>query len=466
MAGKQVLVIGLARSGMAGSLLLAAEGAQITINDKRDLHQLNAEEKAFLQANSAIRFIGGGHPADLVEPKTALVVKNPGVPLNLPPLKRAMELGIPIITEVELAARKIKGPIVAITGTNGKTTTTALTGEMYQAGGLKTFVAGNIGLPLSAVTNQLTEDTVVVAELSSFQLESTINFSPRLAAILNITPDHLDYHGTFEAYRAAKAKIFANQSENDAVILNADDPETYNLRHLPVCRIYFFSRKKVVERGAYVRDSMIVLRDNGCDYAVCPVEKVAIPGVHNLENALAAALLAWLGGVSIEKIAHVLQTFAGVPHRLEHVRTLNGIDYINDSKGTNVDATLKALAAFKQRKILIAGGYEKGADFTPLVQALHDYNVGHVIVMGQVAQRLSAAMEAAGYQEYTFAKSLEEAVKLAAARAQQGEVVLLSPACASWGMFKNYEQRGELFKKAVWALGGQENGREIAGKNS
>ena len=466
MAGKQVLVIGLARSGMAASLLLAAEGAQVTINDKRDLAELNAEERSFLQDHTAIRFVGGGHPAELVNSSIALVVKNPGVPLDLPPLKRAVELGIPVITEVELAAWQIRGPLVAITGTNGKTTTTALTGEMYQAAGIKTFVAGNIGLPLSAVCSELTKDTVVVAELSSFQLEGTINFRPQLSAILNLTPDHLDHHGSFAAYRAAKTKIFANQKENDAVILNADDPETFNLRYLPKCRVYLFSHQRKVERGAYVQDKMIVLRDNGSEYYVCPADKVAIPGEHNLENALAAALLAWLGGVSIEKIAHVLQTFSGVPHRLEYVRSLNGIDYINDSKGTNIDATLKALAAFKQRKILIAGGYDKGADFTPLAQALRDFNVEHVILIGQVAERLAAALEAAGYQQYTFAVDLTEAVKTAATKAQPGEVVLLSPACASWGMFRDYEHRGEIFKKAVRALGGQNNDQENAGKNS
>lgn len=463
LAGKQVLVIGMARSGMASSLLLAADGAQVTVNDKRNLDKLNTEELAFLQANPTIHFVGGGHPANLVEPEMALVVKNPGVPLNLPPLKRAAELGIPVITEVELAGWKMKGPMVAITGTNGKTTTTALTGEMYQAAGFKTFVAGNIGLPLSAVSRQLTEDTVVVAELSSFQLEGTISLRPRLAAILNITPDHLDHHGTLETYQAAKAKIFANQREDDAVVLNADDEETAKLQHFPAGKVYLFSRKHTVKCGAYVRNQMIVLRDGDYDYNVCLTDQVAIPGAHNLENALAAALLAWLGGVRIEIIAQVLQTFTGVAHRLEYVRTLNGIDYINDSKGTNIDATLKAVAAFKQRKILIAGGYEKGADFAPLARALSAYDVRHVILMGQVALRLSAAFEAAGYQDYTFARDLEEAVQLAAARAQQGEVILLSPACASWDMFSDYEQRGDLFKKVVWALEGQENGPEITG---
>ncbi|MGI6659848.1 MAG: UDP-N-acetylmuramoyl-L-alanine--D-glutamate ligase [Dethiobacteraceae bacterium] len=458
LLGKEVLVIGLARSGMASALLLLQDGARVTINDKRSEAELTAEEQAFLAANPALRFVGGGHPANLVTEQTALIIKNPGVPLQLPPLQRAVKLSLPVITEVEYAAWRLNAPLVGITGTNGKTTTTALTGEMFRAAGRKTYVAGNIGLPLSAVVNQVKSDDVVVAELSSFQLEATLSLRPRLAAILNITPDHLDHHGTWEAYREAKAKIFAHQRAEDAIVLNADDPEAYALRQRPHSRVYLFSRLGEVERGAFVREGLIILRDGAEETVLCPTAQVAIPGSHNLENALAAALLAWLGGVPVLVIAEALAAFPGVEHRLEYVRTVDGVVYINDSKGTNVDASLKALAAFPQQKVLIAGGYEKGADFAPLARALVG-EVSHVVLLGQVAERLAAALREAGYENYSFADSLAEAVQMAQAKAKAGEVVLLSPACASWDMFRDYEERGDLFKEAVWQLRGQDDGR-------
>lgn len=453
LLGKEVLVIGLARSGMASALLLLQDGAQVTINDRRTEENLTTEEQAFLSENPTLLFVGGGHPANLVTEKTALIVKNPGVPLQLPPLQRAAELNVPVITEVEHAAWHLTAPLVGITGTNGKTTTTALTGEMFRASGRQTFVAGNIGLALSAVAPQVKAEDVVVVELSSFQLEATYDFRPQLAAILNITPDHLDHHGTWEAYREAKAKIFANQRADDVIVLNADDPEAAALQQRPECQVYLFSRLGEVERGAFVRAGLIILRDGNEEVTVCPAADVAIPGSHNLENALAAALLAWLGGVPVQVIAQVLGTFSGVEHRLEYVRTVAGVDYINDSKGTNVDASLKALAAFPQPKVLIAGGYEKGADFAPFAQALIG-QVSHVILLGEVAERLAAALREVGYENYSFANSLEEAVQMAQTKAQAGEVVLLSPACASWGMFRDYEQRGEMFKQAVWQLRG------------
>ncbi|MCR3921516.1 MAG: UDP-N-acetylmuramoyl-L-alanine--D-glutamate ligase [Firmicutes bacterium] len=455
---KEVLVVGLARSGMASSLLLLQDGAHVTVNDRRDVQNLTVEERTFLRAHPLIRFVGGGHPASLVNEETALVVKNPGVPLHLPPLQQAAALGVPVITEVEHAFGKINSLLVAITGTNGKTTTTALTGEIFKAAGKKTYVAGNIGVPVSAIVQEVTPEDVVVAELSSFQLEGTVRFRPQLSAILNITPDHLDHHGSLEAYHAAKSMIFANQREDDAVILNADDPETLALRNRPTCRVYLFSRKMEVERGAFVRDGIIILRDQGDDVPLCHIDEVAIPGAHNLENAMAAILLAWLGNVPLAVIVRVLQTFSGVAHRLEYVRTLDGVDYINDSKGTNVDAAIKALDAFEQNKVVIAGGYEKGADFSAFATALLG-QVSHTILLGQVAHRLATALDAVGYAAYTFAASLEEAVQMAHDKAQAGDVVLLSPACASWDMFKDYEERGDLFKEAVWDLEGEKDGR-------
>ena len=458
LKGKNVLVIGLAKSGLASAALLASRGAVVVINDRKTEAEAAAELES-IHGLPGVRFVGGGHPAELVDTDVALVVKNPGVPMNLPPLVRAASLEIPIITEIELAYWFLQAPIVAITGTNGKTTTTALTGEIYKASGRKTQVAGNIGIPLSAVIEDCSAQDVVVAELSSFQLESIIHFRPAISAILNITSDHMDRHGSMEAYTEAKARIFSNQRNDDAVIINADDPATYALRLQPACRVFLFSRKREVAQGAFVRDGHIILRDHSGEAVLCRTDDILIPGAHNLENALAAALLAWLGGVSPEVIAKTLKTFPGVAHRLEFVRKVDGVSFINDSKGTNTDAAVKALEAFPNRKILIAGGYDKGGSFDELAQAIKKH-VGYTVLLGQVAGRLAEALEAAGYSGYDVVSTLEEAVEHAYQAAKSGDVVLLSPACASWDTFRDYEQRGERFKEAVSKLGGLEDGRK------
>jgi len=452
LSGKQTVVIGAARSGVASAMLLLRQGALVTINDCRPLAEL-ARELEMPVSNEALRIVGGGHPAEIVNEDVVLVVKSPGIPDSLPPLVRAKELGIPVIAEVEMAYWQLACPLVAITGTNGKTTTTALTGEMYRAAGKKTAVAGNIGLPLSAVVLAGERPEVVVAELSSFQLEGTATFRPQLAAILNITPDHLDRHGSMAAYREAKARIFANQGPAEMLVINADDPEAYALREQPVSQVYLFSRRQEVARGAFLRNGFLVLRDGEREAVLLHQQEICIPGAHNLENALAASLLAWLGGIEAEIIADVLRRFPGVPHRLESLGSVSGVHFVNDSKGTNIDAALKALTALPEKKVLIAGGYDKGADFTLFAAAVKEH-VSHVVVIGQVAKRLTAAFDQAGFAAYTFAATLEEAVSIAYWLAQPGEAVLLSPACASWDMFSSFEERGERFKKAVRELGG------------
>ncbi|MBS3886250.1 MAG: UDP-N-acetylmuramoyl-L-alanine--D-glutamate ligase [Dethiobacter sp.] len=452
LSGKQTVVIGAARSGVASAMLLLRQGALVTINDCRPLAEL-ARELEMPVSNEALRIVGGGHPAEIVNEDVVLVVKSPGIPDSLPPLVRAKELGIPVIAEVEMAYWQLACPLVAITGTNGKTTTTALTGEMYRAAGKKTAVAGNIGLPLSAVVLAGERPEVVVAELSSFQLEGTATFRPQLAAILNITPDHLDRHGSMAAYREAKARIFANQGPAEMLVINADDPEAYALREQPVSQVYLFSRRQEVARGAFLRNGFLVLRDGEREAVLLHQQEICIPGAHNLENALAASLLAWLGGIEAEIIADVLRRFPGVPHRLESLGSVSGVHFVNDSKGTNIDAALKALTALPEKKVLIAGGYDKGADFTLFAAAVKEH-VSHVVVIGQVAKRLTAAFDQAGFAAYTFAATLEEAVSIAYRQAQPGEAVLLSPACASWDMFSSFEERGERFKKAVRELGG------------
>lgn len=458
LAGKKTVVIGLARSGLAAAQLLLAGGAEVILNDQKGLTEAQAELQV-LSGNKRVSFVFGSHPAEIVTHETQFVVKSPGVPLDLPPLQRAVELGVPVISEVELASWYIAAPIFAITGTNGKTTTTALTGEMFKLSGRRTFVAGNIGLPLAAIAAQAAAEDVVVAELSSFQLESTLYFRPQVSAILNITPDHLDRHGSFTAYREAKAKIFANQEAGTAIVLNADDPETMALCGRSTAHTYLFSRRREVRQGAFVRDGLLILRDENREVAVCAAREVAIPGAHNLENALAASLIAWLGGTAPAAIAAALRSFRGVPHRLEPVGHVGGVDFVNDSKGTNSDAAIKALEALSRRKVLIAGGYDKGGSFASFAQAVREH-VSFVVIIGQVAARLAEALRLAGFSSYIFAASLEEAVQKAYQAARPGDVVLLSPACASWDMFSNYEERGEQFRQAVRVLEGKENGRE------
>lgn len=451
--GKKVVVIGLARSGAASARLLAQHGAQVIVNDQKSAAELTEEMRA-LDEFPTVRLVAGSHPAHIVDATVALVVKNPGVPLGLPPLVRAAELGIPVITEVELAFWKISAPIVAITGTNGKTTTTALTGEMYKNSGRRTFVAGNIGLPLCAIVSSVTPQDVVVAELSSFQLEGTLSFRPRLSAILNVTPDHIDRHGSLDDYMEAKAKIFTNQKDDDAVVLNADDPVTYGLRLRPAANVYTFSRIKEVPRGAYVRHGQIIINNGEEILPVCHVGDIAIPGAHNLENALAATLLAWLGGVPVGIIADTLKQFPGVSHRLEFVRTVNGISFYNDSKGTNTDASIKAMEAFPGRNVLIAGGYDKGGTFESFADAVKEH-ASHVVLIGQVAKKMADALSAVGFDCFEYTASLGEAVELAYKAAKTGENVLLSPACASWDMFRDFEERGDQFKEAVLKLEGR-----------
>ncbi|MBT9172340.1 MAG: UDP-N-acetylmuramoylalanine--D-glutamate ligase [Syntrophomonadaceae bacterium] len=457
LAGKKTVVIGLARSGTAAARLLLTAGAEVIINDRCGESEISAELR-LLENRERVRFVLGEHPAEIVTPETYLVVKNPGVPSDLPPLQRAAELGVPVICEVELASWYIEAPIFAITGTNGKTTTTALTGECFKLSGRRTFVAGNIGLPLSAIAAEVCADDVVVAELSSFQLEGVIHFRPKVSAILNITPDHLDRHGTFAAYRDAKAKIFANQERSDAVVLNADDAETLALARRSPAVTYFFSRRQEVEKGAFVRDGKVVLKDERGEAVVCAILEIAIPGPHNLENALAASLIAWLGGTSPAVIGRALRNFRGVPHRLEFVGSINGVDFVNDSKGTNPDASIKALQALPRPKVLIAGGYDKGASFTEFAESVSKY-ASYVVIIGQVAARLAEALRSAGFHCYDFASGMTEAVKKAYQAARPGDVVLLSPACASWDMFSNYEERGEQFRYAVQILEGGESDR-------
>ncbi len=453
VSGKKVVVVGLARSGVAAARLLAAAGARVVANDRKTAAEL-AADLAELSGLPAVKVITGSNPPELVDSETVLVVKNPGIPGCLPVFARAKQLGIPVIPEVELAFWAIDAPIIGITGTNGKTTTTVLTGEILKTAGRRTHVAGNIGLPLSAAALDILPGDIVVAELSSFQLEDIVHFRPAISVILNITPDHIDRHGTMAAYKAAKARIFSNQGPGDAVILNADDQKTFDLHHHPRARVYLFSRRREVPRGAFLERGQIMLRDGGEKITVCAVREVAIPGGHNLENALAAGIATWLAGAPPWDIAATLRKFKGVPHRLEEVATINGVTFINDSKGTNPDACVKALESYRQPKILIAGGYDKGGSFDNLALEIKKH-AAWVVLLGQVKDRLAGALQAVGFTAFEPASGLADAVHKAYRAARPGDIVLLSPACASWDMFANFEERGELFKQVVRNLAGE-----------
>ena len=442
LKGKKVLVVGAGRSGLAVSSFLAAKGARVTLTDIKDAGLLDS---AGLPEGTALCL---GYYPQVNCANYNLVVVSPGVPLTVEPVAVARELGIPVTGELEIAYVFSQAPFVAITGTNGKTTTTSLVGEIFRGAGQHTLVAGNIGLPLVNEIEQYGPGDVVVAEVSSFQLETSVNFRPRVGVILNITPDHLDRHGNMAGYTAAKARIFVNQGDDDYTVLNYDDPETRLLAGLTNGRVIFFSRKHSLETGVFVRDGIIIASLNGSVIPVLPAAELNIPGAHNLENALAAVACALVMGVGVAPLAETLRQFKGVAHRLEPVAEIDGVSYINDSKGTNPDASIKALESFDAPIVLIAGGKNKGSDFTTFAAKVQE-RARVLVVLGQCAAEIEAAARGAGCNEIYRAGSFPEAVEIARQAARPGDIVLLSPACASWDMFNSYEERGDLFKELV-----------------
>jgi UDP-N-acetylmuramoylalanine--D-glutamate ligase len=392
----------------------------------------------------------GAYPAAV---KYDLIVVSPGVSQAVPPVAEAVRRGIEVIGELELAYRFATAPIVAITGTNGKTTTTALTGEIFRGAGWRALVAGNIGLPLVEVVENDGAD-VIIAEVSSFQLETTRYFHPRVAVILNVTPDHLDRHETLAGYAAAKARIFANQREGDATVLNGDDPVVAAMRGRSNGRVLLFSRRHTLDQGSFVQDGRLVFNLDGALSEVCAVTEIAIPGAHNLENALAATTAAGFLGIPASVMGKTLREFRGVSHRLEFVAEAGGVTYVNDSKGTNPDAAIKALESYDRPVVLIAGGRNKGNDFGLFAAKIKE-KARALVVLGESAAEIAEAAAGAGVEKIARAGDFEEAVYLARKAARPGDVVLLSPACASWDMFNNYEERGELFKTIVRGFAGQ-----------
>ncbi|MTI85248.1 MAG: UDP-N-acetylmuramoyl-L-alanine--D-glutamate ligase [Firmicutes bacterium] len=448
---KSILVVGAGKSGTAAASFLAGKGARPVLTDTRPVEAFNGTLEHLRE--QGVVFSLGSCPK-ITAALFDLVVVSPGVPLTVPPVVKAQEAGVPVIGELELAWRFSKAPVVAITGTNGKTTTTSLVGEIFKDAGYRTLVAGNIGIPLVDMIEDYGPQDMVVAEVSSFQLETTTSFRPRVGAVLNITPDHLDRHGSMEEYIKAKANTFSYQEQGDYAVLNYDDPITRDLSKWARGQVIFFSRRHSLERGVFVHREKIVARlETGETTEILPVSELALPGAHNLENALAAVASSLAMKVKAEVIAHTLQTFAGVAHRLELVGEINGVMYINDSKGTNPEASIKALEAYEAPIVLIAGGRNKGSDFKALAGKIKE-KAKAVVVLGESAEDIAEAAKAAGCNRVLRVKDFREAVLLAQREAGAGDIVLLSPACASWDMFKSYEERGNLFKQVVNDLRG------------
>jgi UDP-N-acetylmuramoylalanine--D-glutamate ligase len=445
LTGTRVVVVGLARSGVAAARLLASAGAHVVATDAKPREALSAEARALERLG--VRVVA---PREEPLRDAELVVVSPGVPLDGEQLVRARSTGIPIISELELGWRATEAETLAITGTNGKTTTTTLTGALLASGPRRVVVAGNIGTPLAAEAPRIPPDGLVVLEVSSFQLEATEHFRPRVAALLNLAPDHLDRHRTFARYVEAKARIFANQTGSDCAVLNADDEAIRALAPRLAAEVVWFSRRRVLEHGVFVRDAWIVARRDAHTTEVAPLAEITLRGQHNVENVLAATACALWSDVEPAAIRAGIGRFRAVAHRIEFVRELGGVQYYNDSKGTNVESTIKALESFAEPVVLIAGGKGKGQDFAPLAATARG-RVRLAVLIGEDAVRIAAVLDPAGVP-VARAASLEEAIALARTAAVPGDVVLLSPACASFDMFANFEHRGDVFTQLVRGL--------------
>lgn len=466
--GRRVVVLGLARSGVQVAKTLHHLGAIVTVNDKKDREQ--CPEASELEA-LGISVLCGGHPEGLIHEGIELVVKNPGIPYTAAPVVKALELGIDVVTEVEVAYHLCAAPIIGITGSNGKTTTTTWIGSMLQAAGLKPLVAGNIGTPLCEAAEAASEDNWMVVELSSFQLKGTQQFRPSIGVLLNLAETHLDYHGTMEDYISSKVKLFANQTKEDIAVLNWDDPvcrefvPTMNAKVLP-----FSAAERLTVEGVYIEppylpqeldacDRVIVYRNGeGLVTEIICVEEIGLPGRFNVENALAAIAACLAAGAAPAQLLESLRSFRGVEHRLEFVAVKENVTYYNNSKATNSKATTMALEALNSPIVLIAGGLDRGSDYMELVPVFKD-KVKAVVALGETREKMAKAAELAGLSEAVLvdtgdsaAETLRAATLKAAGLAEPGDIVLLSPACASWDMFASYEERGRIFKEVVHTL--------------
>ena len=445
LRGKRVLVVGLARTGVATAQFCAARGAKVTATDARPESEIGDATRPLRAAGVHLEL--GGHKEETFLDQD-LIVASPGVPADAPLLQTARAKGVTIWSEIELADRFLKGRMIGITGSNGKTTTTSLIAHILKSAGVPTILAGNIGTPLISEVEQTSDKTITVAELSSFQLELIDTFRADISLFLNLTPDHLDRHHTLEAYGAAKARIFENQADSDSAVLNADDPATRPYAPTKP-QVFWFSRKQRVAQGAFVRESEIVFRKEGQDELVLKLEDIPLAGAHNVENVLAAVAAARLAGAQASAIATGVRSFAGVEHRLEFVAEIGGVRYYNDSKATNVDATRKALDAFSGRVLVILGGKDKGSDYSVLQKPLREKAI-LALLIGTASEKIEKQI--AGSVAIERAGTIHRAVETAMHAARPGDVVLLAPACASFDQFDNYEHRGRAFKDLVHQL--------------
>lgn len=450
LKGKSVLVVGMGKSGKAAVRALCSIGSKVSCMDSSSLSSLSDDIKEYMAVNRLRVYLGGEEPKAYSE--FDMLLLSPGVPTDKGFVKKAVKAGCEIIGELELAFRLSNGTYAAITGTNGKTTTTALVGEIFEAAGLNAAVVGNIGNPvITAALESMEEEQGrhFVAEVSSFQLETTNRFKPKVAAILNLTPDHLNRHHTMKAYGKAKKKITACQDENDYLVINHDDPEAERLAIGSRARIIPFSRREKLENGVCLDEGYLTIFEQGKEpVRICRADELKIIGDHNVENALAAAAICYYYGIEPGIIGDAIRAFAGVEHRIEFAGEVSGVAYYNDSKGTNVDAAVIALKALKERIILIAGGDGKAQDFTELAEALEG-RVKALVLLGRDAGLIEEAARRAGFEEIYNESDMEDCVSRAQALATDGDKVLLSPACASWDMYPSYEVRGRHFKECV-----------------
>lgn len=443
--GKKALVCGMARSGIAAAKLLNRLGARVTLQDMKKREEISADVLA-LEGEGIVLYTGAN--PDEIACAQDLIVLSPGIPCDLPFIAAAEKAGIEVISEVELAYRLTPCPITAITGTNGKTTTTTLTGEIMKTAYSGTAVVGNIGVPYSEEVERLTEKDWVVAEISSFQMEKAKEFHPHISAVLNITPDHLNRHKTMDVYIAMKERVFAKQTAEDFCILNHGDEACRKMADKTAAKVFFFDSSETLAEGIYLDGDAIEVRWGAINETLIHVDELQILGVHNYENVMAAAAMGICAGIALDTIRAVLKGFAGVAHRIEYVATVDGVDYYNDSKGTNVDASIRAVLAMKKPIVLIGGGYDKGSSFDEWTK-LFPGRVKHLVLIGVTAPKVRASAEKFGFTAISDCETFEEAVDLCREKAEDGDCVLLSPACASWGMFDNYEQRGDMFKEQV-----------------
>ena len=442
------MVLGLARSGIAVTKLLLLRGNQVWACDSKEREAFKGVLDEVEQQGAQL-ILGEKEPQKHLDGMDALII-SPGIPMTHPIIARAKELGVEVMGEIEYAYRESTGKLLAITGTNGKTTTVTLLGEIMKNAGKRTHVVGNIGTPYSGAVAEMKPGDVTVCEISSFMMESSSKFHPQVSAVLNISEDHLNRHGTMENYIALKERIFENATQDDTVVLNWEDPETRKMAAHTKARILWFASREEVENGAFVKDGKIVFGTPARNVPVCETAEVFIPGEHNLRNALAATAMAMAAGIPAPVVRHTLRTFKGVEHRIEFVRELDGVQFINDSKGTNVDSSIQAVRAMKRPTVLILGGYDKHTDFMPLCEEILKNPIERIVLIGATAKQCEDTLVKAGFTAFEHAGSdFELAVKRSFELAREGGTVLLSPSCASFDMFEDYEARGRIFKEIV-----------------